>query len=53
MSMMNDYEEQLDDFPARNKEKPAESMVGTHRAESTDQCIAGSEITTKIPRRPG
>ena len=33
MLMMKDCEEHLDDFPARNKEKPAESMVGTHRAD--------------------
>ena len=25
MSMMNDYEEDLDDFPAENKREPAES----------------------------
>ena len=49
MSMMNDYEEDLDDFPAKNKEKPAESMVGAYRAESTDQYTAGSGTTTKIP----
>ena len=29
MSMMNDYEEHLDDFPSENKEKPDDSMVGT------------------------
>ena len=34
---MNDHEEDLDDFPAENKEKPAGSTVGAHRAESTDQ----------------
>ena len=49
MSMMDDCEEDLDDFPAENKEKPAESMVGAHRAESTDQYAAGHGITTKIP----
>ena len=27
MSMMSDYEEDLDGFPPENKEKPAESMV--------------------------
>ena len=42
---MNDCEEDLDDFPAENKEKPAESMVGAYRAESTDLCTAGSGIT--------
>ena len=35
MSMMNDYEEDLDDFPAENKENPAESTVEASRAEST------------------
>ena len=49
MSMMNDHEEDLDDFPAENKEKPAESMVEAYRAESTDQKTAGSGITKKIP----
>ena len=47
MSMMNDYEKDLDDFPAENREKPAESLVGAYRAESTDQCTAGSGITKK------
>ena len=46
---MSDYEEDLDDFPAENKEKPAESMVGAYRAESTDHYTAGSGITPKIP----
>ena len=46
---MTMYEEDLEGFPAENKEKPAESMVGTYRAESTDQWTAGSGITTKIP----
>ena len=49
MSMMNDYEEDLDDFPAENREKLAESVVGAHRAESTDQFSGGSGITTKMP----
>ena len=47
--MMNDYEEDLDDFPIENKEKPAESLVGAYRAESTDQYTTGSRTTTKIP----
>ena len=47
--MMNDYEEDLDDFPAEKREKPAESMVGAYRAESTDQYTTGSGIITKIP----
>ena len=58
MSMMSDYEEDLDDFPVENKDRPAESLVGAYRAESTDQWTAGSGITTKIPplwmdERPG
>ena len=35
-------------FPPENKEKPAESMVEAHRAESTDPETAGSGITAKI-----
>ena len=46
---VNDYEEDLGDFPAENTEKPAESLVGASRAESTDQYTAGSGITIKIP----
>ena len=46
---MNNCEEYLDDFPAENEEKPAESVVGAYRAESTNLCIAGNGITTKIP----
>ena len=49
MSMMNDHEKDLDDFLAENKDRPAESLVGEYRAESTDQWTAGSGITTKIP----
>ena len=41
--------EDLDDFPAESKEKPAESLFGTYRVESTDQYTVGSRITTKIP----
>ena len=47
MSMMNDNEEDLDDVPAENREKPAESIVEAYRAESTDQFSTG--ITTKMP----
>ena len=36
MPMMSDNEEDLDDFPAGNRDRPAESMVGAYRAESTD-----------------
>ena len=39
---VSDYEEDLDDFPVENKDRPAESLVGAYRAEST-------WITTKIP----
>ena len=46
---MSDYEEDLDDFPLQNINRQAESMVGSHRAESSDQWTAGSGITTKIP----
>ena len=49
MSMMKDYEEDLDDFPEENKDRPAESLVGAYRAESTDLWTAGSGITPKIP----
>ena len=47
--MMNDYEEDLDDFPAENREEPAESIFGACRAESTDRYTGGSGITAKIP----
>ena len=47
--MMIDHEEDLDDFPVENRNKPAESLVGAYRAESTNQWTAGSGITTKIP----
>ena len=46
---MNHYEEDLDGFPAENKEKPTESVVGACRAESTDLFTAGSGIKAKIP----
>ena len=49
MPMMGDHEEDLDDFPEENKDRPAESLVGSYRAESTDQWTAGRGITTKIP----
>ena len=38
----------LDEFPAENKEKTVNSMVGAHRAESTDKDAAGG-VTPKIP----
>ena len=47
--MMNDHEEDLEDFRAENKENPAECMVGAYRPESTDLCTAGRGITAKIP----
>ena len=46
---MSDCEEDLDDFPLQNINRQAESMVESHRAESSDQWTAGSGITTKIP----
>ena len=49
MSMMSDYQEDLDDFPIENKDRLAESSVGACRAEWTDQWTAGSGITTKMP----
>ena len=39
----------FDDFRTENLNKPAESIVGAYRAESTDQWKAASGITTKIP----
>ena len=33
----------------KTKKKPVESMVGAHRAESTDLYTAGSGITSKTP----
>ena len=58
MSKMNDHEEDLDDFPAENKGKPVESMVGPYRAESTDQYTAEVESQRRfhlhlMDRRPG
>ena len=49
----NGNEEDLDDFPVENQERLAESLVGSYRAESTDQCTIGSGITTKIPQLYG
>ena len=49
MPMMSNYEEHLDDFPAENLNRPAESLVGAYCAESTDQWTAASGITEKIP----
>ena len=46
---MSDPEKNLDDFPAENRDRQAESMVGSYRAESTDQWAPASGITTKIP----
>ena len=47
--MMSGSEEDFDDFPTENLNKPAESMVGACRAESTDEWTAASGITTKNP----
>ena len=49
MLMIGDYDEDLDDFPVENKDRPTESLVGAYRAESTDQWTGRSGITTKIP----
>ena len=46
---MSDCEEDLNDFPAENKDRTTESLVGTYRVESAGQWTAGSGITTKIP----
>ena len=46
---MSDREEDLDDFPAGNRDRSSESLVGAYRAESTDQWTLGSGITAKIP----
>ena len=35
--MMIDYEEDLEDFPQENRNKLAESLVGTYLAESTNK----------------
>ena len=32
VKMRNGYEEDLDDFPTESTERPAESLVGAHRA---------------------
>ena len=48
--MRIDYEEDLGDFPTFSAEnRPADFMVGTYSAESTDQWAAASGITTKFP----
>ena len=49
MPMMSDFEEDLDDFPEENSNKTTESLAGSYRAESTNQWMAGSGITTRIP----
>ena len=49
--MMSDYEADLNDFPTfseENMNRPAESIVGAYRADSTDQCAAANGITTNI-----
>ena len=50
MLMMSDYEEDLDDFSAENRDRAAESLVGAYRAESKDQWTAASGFTKKISR---
>ena len=50
--LMSDYEEDLSDCPTFSTEnRPAESMFGAYRAESTDQWTAANGITMKIPPR--
>ena len=44
--MMNDYEVDLDDFPAENKENPPESLVGAYRAES-DRSIHSRKVESQ------
>ena len=46
---MGDDEEALDDFITENPVATAEVIVGTHRAESTNDWTAASGITSKIP----
>ena len=48
--MMSDYEEDVDDFATtENLNRPAESLVGAFRAETTDQWTAASGNATNIP----
>ena len=49
-TLMTDYEEASDDFPTENLNKPAESMVGAFRAQSTDEWTAAGGMTWKIPQ---
>ena len=46
--LLSDCEEALDDFPTENPNTTAESMVGSFRAQSTDDWTAASGITTKF-----
>ena len=46
---MNDDDEDFGGFPAENRDKTAESLVGAYSEESTYQWTAGSRITTEIP----
>ena len=45
---MSNSEEALDDFSTKNHITTAHSMVGAHRAESTNEWAAASGITSKI-----
>ena len=47
--MMSVCEDDLDDFPVKNRDKAAESLIGAYRAESTDYWTARIGITTKKP----
>ena len=42
MSMMSDYEEDLDDFPVENKDRAVESLVGAYRRQVNGQQEVGS-----------
>ena len=47
MSIMNAYEEDLDDFPAENRKTGR--IIGWNIPRRIDRSTAGSGITTKIP----
>ena len=57
--MMNDYEEDLDNFQSENKERLVESLVWSMSRRVDRSVTVGSGITTKIPplflmdQRPG
>ena len=58
MSMMNDYEEDLDDFPTESREKPAESLVGAYsrrvdRSKFSRKRDHDKDFTTLMVQRLG